>query len=173
MKPWHYGDPFFQEAPPVDLDLDPIFAECDLVRMATEYFDAIGLRVEKVIAHSDLYERPGKAENAFCLDVDAAGDVRILCNFHPQSGERASSCTSWATPSTTSTSRRSFPTSYGVPHTAPTTEAAAFLFERMVYDEQWLARVGGCPSKDGEGDSGESESRMPGWRRRSFYAGGW
>ena len=32
---------------------------------------------------SDLYEKPGKNQHAFCNDMDNEGDVRVLCNLKP------------------------------------------------------------------------------------------
>lgn len=138
LRPWHYSDPFFQEAPPLEIDLEPVFANRDLVRLATSYFDAIGLRLDDVLARSDLFERPGKAEDAFCLDVDAAGDVRILCNL--RSTERGARtlfhelghAVYYLNIAT------EFPFLLRRPAHILTTEAAALLFERMIYDPHWL-----------------------------------
>lgn len=86
LRPWHYSDPFFQEAPKLnDVDLDPIFAREDLTRLAGAFYRGIGLPVEDVLARSDLYEREGKDQHAFCIHMDRAGDVRILCNLRPTS----------------------------------------------------------------------------------------
>jgi peptidyl-dipeptidase A len=37
----------------------------------------------RVLARSDLYERDGKDQHAFCMHVDREGDVRMLCNLKP------------------------------------------------------------------------------------------
>src|SRR5690606_13432076 len=39
--------------------------------------------IDDVLARSDLYERKGKDQHAFCTDIDREGDVRILCNLRP------------------------------------------------------------------------------------------
>ena len=81
LRPWHYADPFFQEAPPEGaVDLDPLFKGKDIVGLARRTFDGIGLEVEGILAGSDLFPRSGKSQHAFCIDVDRAGDVRILAN---------------------------------------------------------------------------------------------
>ena len=81
LEPWHYSDPFFQEPPPAgDVALDPLFAGTDVVALSRSYFRDIGLPVDDVIARSDLYERAGKDQHAFCIDIDHEGDVRVLCN---------------------------------------------------------------------------------------------
>src|SRR5205085_11106325 len=46
-------------------------------------YDGLGLDVRAVLDHSDLYARDGKSQHAFCIDIDCAGDVRVLCNVEP------------------------------------------------------------------------------------------
>ncbi|MBW3629721.1 MAG: M2 family metallopeptidase [Gemmatimonadetes bacterium] len=82
LYPWHWEDFFAQEAPSVgEVELDAMFAGRSLEELAATYFAAIGLPVEDVLARSDLYERPGKDQHAFCTDIDREGDVRVLCNL--------------------------------------------------------------------------------------------
>ncbi|MBM3460837.1 MAG: M3 family oligoendopeptidase [Armatimonadetes bacterium] len=81
-KPWHYSDPFFQELPDVgELSLDPYFEGKRLEDLTKRFYEAIGLQIDDILARSDLYERPGKCQHAFCMDVDRLGDVRVLCNL--------------------------------------------------------------------------------------------
>jgi peptidyl-dipeptidase A len=83
LNPWNYGDPFFQEIPKsAGLDLDDWFKK-DLVEAASRFYWEIGLEPASILKKSDLYERPGKSQHAFCTDIDQAGDVRILCNLRP------------------------------------------------------------------------------------------
>jgi peptidyl-dipeptidase A len=83
LRPWHYTDPFFQEAPPSDYDFDALFAGKDVVELTRRYYAAIGLPIDNVLQNSDLFERPGKNQHAFCTDIDREGDVRVLCNVKP------------------------------------------------------------------------------------------
>lgn len=83
LRPWHWEDFFGQEAPS-DVgrtELDGWFEGEDVERLATEFFRGLDLPVEAVMARSDLYEREGKDQHAFCVDIDREGDVRILCNL--------------------------------------------------------------------------------------------
>ncbi len=87
IMPWHYGNPFFQEpsASP-DVDLDEFYKDKskeDIVELGKKFMADIGLPVEDILARSDLYERPGKDQHAFCTDIDRKGDVRILVNVKP------------------------------------------------------------------------------------------
>jgi peptidyl-dipeptidase A len=82
LMPWHYHDPFFQETPMVyDLDLDVYYEDKDVKKLAEQFYAGIGLPVDAILAHSDLYEKEGKNPHAFCTHIDREGDVRILCNL--------------------------------------------------------------------------------------------
>lgn len=84
LAPWHYSNPYFQVVPPVfDVDRDALFAETDVEALSIEAFDHMGLDVRDIIARSDLYERDGKNQHAFCTRIGRDGDVRILCNLRP------------------------------------------------------------------------------------------
>lgn len=86
LRPWHYDNPFFQAAPPSGIDLDLFFREKpreEIAAIAARFFAAIGLPVESILARSDLYEREGKSQHAFCEDIDRKGDIRIVCNLRP------------------------------------------------------------------------------------------
>lgn len=87
LMPWHYDNPFFQDAPPSDqVDLNEFYrhkSREEIVEIARVFFRDLGLPVDSVLRRSDLYERPGKDQHAFCTDIDHAGDVRILCNVKP------------------------------------------------------------------------------------------
>jgi peptidyl-dipeptidase A len=81
LFPWHYHDPFFQEAPRAELDLDGYYKGKDLVEIARDFFKEVGLPADDILARSDLYEREKKSQHAFCSCLDRQQDVRILCNM--------------------------------------------------------------------------------------------
>lgn len=84
LMPWHYAEPFFQQAPMVgEFDFNVIFAGHDLVELALKTYDGLGMDVRPILERSDLYEREGKDQHAFCTHIDREGDVRILCNLSP------------------------------------------------------------------------------------------
>jgi len=84
LAPWHYADPFFQEVPTEGgIDLDPYLEGADLVELSRRTYDGIGLETAPVLARSDLFPRDGKCQHAFCIDIDRAGDVRVLANVVP------------------------------------------------------------------------------------------
>ena len=82
LAPWHYGDPFFQSAPRTQaVDLDEFYTGKDLSALTTQFYDGLGLDIRPVLDQSDLFERDGKCQHAFCTDIDRRGDVRVLCNL--------------------------------------------------------------------------------------------
>jgi peptidyl-dipeptidase A len=88
VMPWHLSGPFFHEAPDVaGIELDRYFEGEDLEDLTRKTFDALGLDVRGVISKSDLYEREGKSQHAFCARIgrEYPYDVRVLANVQPDS----------------------------------------------------------------------------------------
>ncbi|MCA1647296.1 MAG: M2 family metallopeptidase, partial [Chloroflexi bacterium] len=85
LRPWHYGDPFFQETPEVFAPpADPLYAAQDVVGLAAETYRQLGFgNIDAILARSDLYPRPGKNQHAYAVDIDRAGDVRTFLNVEP------------------------------------------------------------------------------------------
>lgn len=145
LRPWHYSDPFFQEAPRTGAgDLDGLFASQDLLALATRTFDGIGLEVRGVLARSDLFERDNKDQHAFCTHIDRlSDDVRVLCNLRPDAR--------WMDTLLHELGHAVYDTYLGadLPYllrTAAhinTTEAIAMLMGRLAINPEWLARVRG------------------------------
>ncbi|MCU0410400.1 MAG: M2 family metallopeptidase, partial [Bacteroidales bacterium] len=75
LRPWHYQNRYFQEAPEIyPVDFDKYYENQDPAKLAATFFDGIGLNVDAILAKSDLYEKPGKNQHAFSTDIDRAGD---------------------------------------------------------------------------------------------------
>jgi peptidyl-dipeptidase A len=70
-----------------DLDLDYFFRDKELEALTRRTYDNMGLEVRDVLARSDLYERPGKDQHAFCIRVGRSYpyDVRVLANVRQDS----------------------------------------------------------------------------------------
>ncbi len=142
LMPWHYHDPFFQSAPEVGhANRDQYFEQMPLEEIATKTYDGIGLEVRDILSRSDLYEREGKYQHAFCIDIDREGDVRVICNLRPNA--------QW-------TSTLLHELGHGVydkyhdfdlpfllrqPAHTLSTEAIAMLMGRLPYHAGWLADV--------------------------------
>jgi peptidyl-dipeptidase A len=84
LMPWHYQDKFFQQGPKIyDVDLDVFYKEANIETLTKDYFNGIGLEIDDMLAKSDLYEKKGKYQHAYCTAIDKEGDVRVLCNITP------------------------------------------------------------------------------------------
>jgi peptidyl-dipeptidase A len=85
LRPWHYGDPFFQETPEVFAPpADPLYAVHDVVELAAETYRQLGFpTIDAILSRSDLYPRDGKNQHAYAVDIDREGDVRTFLNVEP------------------------------------------------------------------------------------------
>jgi peptidyl-dipeptidase A len=84
LKPWHYQNRYFQEAPEIyPVNFDKYYQDKEPAQLAARYYASLGLPVDAILAKSDLYEKPGKNQHAFSTDIDRAGDVRTLDNIKP------------------------------------------------------------------------------------------
>ena len=146
LRPWHYGDPFFQEAPAPEYDLDPCFKGLELDRLTERFFGAIGLEVRDLLERADLYERPGKSQHAFCLSVDRASDIRVLCNLRPNEFWMGVMLHEFGHAVYDKYIEGSLPYVLRVPAHTLTTEASAMLFGRLSKSPAWLTRYAGMPA---------------------------
>ena len=151
LRPWHYQDRFFQEAPQIySVDFDKYYEKQDPVKLASTFYNGIGLNVESILAKSDLYEKPGKNQHAFCTDIDRSGDVRTLDNIRPDSywmntilHELGHGVYSYYNDMTLPFTLRD------AAHTF-TTEAIANLFGRLATDPQWMLNMGIIDAKESQ-----------------------
>ncbi len=151
LMPWHYAEPFFQKAPMIgDFDFDALFAEQDLVELALRTYDGLGMEVRDILERSDLYEREGKDQHAFCIHIDQEGDVRILCNLKPS--------LRWAETLLHELGHgvydkyipQSLPWLLRTPPHILTTEAMALLMGGRTLDPEWHTQVLGAPPSEAE-----------------------
>lgn len=166
VMPWHLSDAFFQEMPEgvegYDLDADRYFENGDLEALTRRTYDSLGLDVRGVIANSDLYERAGKSQHAFCLSVgrEFPYDVRVLANLRPGKPDAY-----WA-----ETMLHEFGHAVYERHVNPklpyllrseahisTTEAIALMMGGLAEDPGWLRSVAGVP--EGELDRDRLSAR--------------
>lgn len=151
LGPWHYSDPFFQEIPAIDdVDLVAIYRDQSPISIASRFFASIGLPVDEVLRRSDVEERPGKSEHAFCVDVDRRGDVRVLLNARP--GPRWTGATLHELGHAVYDLgiRRDLPFPLRKPAHPFVTEAVAMFFGRLAEDGSWLRAVGVASGREAE-----------------------
>ena len=148
LQAWHYADPFFQEAPAAEVDLDPWFEGKQLEELTRAYFEAVGFDIRDTLARSDLYERDGKSQHAFCVWMDRRDDIRVLCNLR--------STEYWMNTMLHEFGHAVYDA--GVDPELPyflrssahtlTTEASAMLLGRLSRNADWLVRYAGVPDDE-------------------------
>lgn len=156
LMPWHYQNRFFQEAPKVyAVDLDPYYKGKDVVDLNRRFFAGIGLPLEDVLSRSDLYEKEGKYQHAYCTDIDRGGDVRIVCNvkdnfmwmgtmLHESGHAVYDKFMDPAVPWVLRTPAHTF-----------TTEAVAMFFGRLAANPAWLQAMAGIPESERDRIAGD------------------
>lgn len=80
LGPWAWSDPFGQEDPLNMQELDQMVAGVDISKVTADFYRNMGIDVNPILAKSDMFERPGKNQHAFCIHIDRSGDVRTLNN---------------------------------------------------------------------------------------------
>ena len=144
LRPWHYHDPFFQEAPAIYKEsFDAVYKDVDILKLCRDFYAGIGLPIDRVLERSDLHERPGKSPHAFCTDIDREGDVRVLANIVPNEY--------WMGTMLHELGHAVY-SSVNIPPRVPyvlrgeshilTTEGMAMLFEKFSKSASWLERMG-------------------------------
>lgn len=83
LGPWAWSDPFCQEDPLDTHELDQLVDGVDIAKASADFYHKMGIDVGPILARSDMYERPGKNQHAFCMHLDRSGDVRTLNNVTP------------------------------------------------------------------------------------------
>ena len=142
IKPWHYQDRFFQAAPKIyKVDLDQYYKNKDIASLTQKYYSSIGLDIIEIIKNSDLFEKPGKNQHAFCTDIDNKGDVRVLCNIKPNANWMGTSLHEFGHASYDKYINIDLPYSLREPAHTFTTEAIAMMFGRFSSNPQWLKDV--------------------------------
>lgn len=160
LRPWHWEDPFSQEAPAMgEVNIDRYFEGRDPVPLATGFFGGIGLPVQGILARSDLYEREGKDQHAFCQDVDRRGDVRILCNLRANEKWTATLLHELGHAVYDEGLPAELPFLLRQPAHILTTESVAMYFGRLTREPAWLREVAGAAVSDDEAREIRGQSR--------------
>jgi len=139
LMPWNYQNRFFQEAPRIyDLDLDKYYKDKNLETLTATYYAGIGLPLTGIIEKSDLYEKPGKNQHAFCSDMNKEGDVRVLYNIKPNTKWMNTMLHEFGHAVYDKNKDMTIPWDLRDPAHTFTTEAIAELFGRFASNPQWI-----------------------------------
>ena len=96
-----------------------------------------------MLARADLYEREGKSQHAFCMDVDHEGDVRVLCNIRKNERWMSTMLHEFGHAVYDKYNDRTLPFLLRTPAHTLTTEAIAMLNGRMSKSPEWLTKIAG------------------------------
>jgi len=161
LRPWHYQNRYFQEAPEIyPVSFDKYYKNQDPVKLAATYYDGIGLNVDAILAKSDLYEKPGKNQHAFCTDIDRSGDVRTLDNIRPDSYWMNTILHELGHGVYSFYNDRDLPfVLRDAAHTF-TTEAIANMFGRLATDPHWMVDMGVIDKEESEKIADDSRKAL-------------
>ncbi|WP_244951490.1 M2 family metallopeptidase [Sutcliffiella horikoshii] len=141
IRPWHYVDPFFQEAPANEqTNLDQYFKGQDLEKLTAETFDSMDMPIEGLYASSDLNPREGKNPTAFCMDMNREGDIRVLCNNVDNTYWMGTMLHEFGHAAYNKYVNRDLPYLLRSFAHILTTESIAMLFGKMTENREWLSK---------------------------------
>jgi peptidyl-dipeptidase A len=149
LQPWNYQNRFFQEAPKIySVDLDKYYKDKNLETLTAAYYKGMGIAIDEVVAKSDLYEKAGKNQHAYCVDINKSGDVRVLCNIKPNYTWMETMLHEFGHAAYYKYIDPSLPFTLRDPAHIFTTEAIAMLFGRMSANPQWIQDMTGISSDE-------------------------
>jgi peptidyl-dipeptidase A len=153
LMPWNYQNRFFQEAPKIyETDLDKYYKDKNLETLDKNFYAGIGLPIDEMIKNSDLYEKPGKNQHAFCTNINRRTDVRVLCNIKPNATWMGTMLHEFGHAVYDRNIDTTLPFTLHDPAHTFTTEAIAMMFGRFSSNPQWL--------KDNVGISEEEKMKI-------------
>ena len=151
LMPWHYQNRFFQEAPAIyNINLDSYYANKDVVQLAKDFYAGIGLDVTAILAKSDLYEKEGKYQHAFCTHIDRSGDVRVVCNVKNNEQWMGTTLHELGHGVYDKNIDMQLPYYLRTPAHTFTTEAIAMIFGRLSTNPYWLRDNAGISAEEAD-----------------------
>jgi len=149
LMPWHYQDKFFQHGPKIyKVDLDSYFKDKDIVKLTIDYFRGIGLEINDLVEKSDLFEKEGKYQHAYCSDIDRNGDIRVVCNLKPNYRWMGTMLHEYGHAVYDKYVDKNLPWELRTHSHIFTTEAIAMFFGRMAADPDWLEFMTGITENE-------------------------
>ncbi|OIJ15739.1 peptidase M3A and M3B thimet/oligopeptidase F [Anaerobacillus arseniciselenatis] len=171
LRPWHYADPFFQEAPPAkDLNLDQYYEGKDIEQITVDTFTAMGLDITDLLEKSDLYPRDKKNQHAFMSNINRDGDIRVLCNINQSDYWMATMLHEFGHAVYDKYVDQNLPFMLrGYSHIL-STEAIAMFYGRMSKNPNWLEQFAGVPKNEAEEITPKLKKAL---QRQMLIAGRW
>lgn len=151
LMPWHYQNRFFQEAPAIyNVDLDGYYKDKDIVKLTQIFFESIGMDISDILSRSDLFEKEGKNQHAYCTDIDNEGDIRILCNVKPNNQWMGTMLHEFGHGVYDKYIDKNVPYLLREPAHTFTTEAIAMIMGRLSTNGTWMHAMGIIDEKEAE-----------------------
>jgi peptidyl-dipeptidase A len=151
LRPWHYEDKFFQQGPKIyKINFDSYFADKDIEHITKDYYKGIGLNIDDLLEKSDLCEKPGKYQHAYCSHIDKSGDVRVVCNIKPNHRWMATMLHEFGHAAYDKFIDMGLPWSLREPAHIFATEAIAMMFGRFPSNPEWLKDVIGISDEEAD-----------------------
>lgn len=161
LMPWHYQNRFFQEAPAIyNVNLDSYYENKDLVKISKDYYAGIGLDVTSILDNSDLYEREGKYQHAYCTHIDRSGDVRVVCNVVPNNQWMNTMLHELGHAVYDKNLNMDLPYFLRSPAHTFTTEAIAMIFGRLSSNPYWIMENAGITKEEAEKIKGDVANNL-------------
>jgi peptidyl-dipeptidase A len=151
IRPWHYQDRFFQEAPQMgSVDLDKYFKGKKIGELGRTFYANIGLPVDDILKNSDIYGRKGKYQHAFSNDIDRLGDIRTMQSVVDNKYWMSAMLHELGHGVYSLNIRRDLPFLLRVESHTFLTEAIAQLMERQASNADWLQAMVSLDNKERE-----------------------
>ena len=151
LAPWHYADPFFQDAPVTStVDFDRFVKGKDVVDIARRFYEGITLPVDSILTRSDMYPREGKYQHAYSTDIDRRGDVRTMCNVTDNITWTATVLHELGHCVYSANIDTALPFLLRIETHTFMTEAIAMLMERQAKNADWLKAMAGIDDRERE-----------------------
>lgn len=139
LGPWAWKDPFSQADPLESDELNVVFKDKDILAISKSFYEKMGFNIDELIKNSDLYEREGKNQHAFCTSIDKKYDVRTLNNIKPNAQWMDTLLHEFGHAIYELEIDKSLPFLLrDPPNNNVTTEALALLMGRQVYTKEFL-----------------------------------
>lgn len=135
---WAWKDPFCQIDPIEPALLNNVFENKDILAITKSFYEKMGFNVDNLIKASDLYERKGKNQHAFCISMDRRKDVRTLNNIKPNVQWMDTLLHEFGHAVYDLSINEKTPWVLSRPPHVLTTEAIALLMGRQVYTKEFL-----------------------------------
>ena len=155
LRPWHYQNAFFQEAPTAifgDVDLDALYAKVDsnrVIKQTRDFYASIGVDVSKTLANSSLFPKPGKNQHAcaWYLDPNKPGSSILIMSLpNPPKPPKASEASTLVHELGHDINYEAILANKEIPYllrdATMLTEAFAMLMEQQTQTADWFVKLG-------------------------------